>query len=61
MVRAGVTVISALNNATDINPITMFSESYIVIPGTTYNVQHEDTGQVITGIITQDEDDLNIS
>lgn len=61
MVRAGTTATIGLNNNADVSVGAMFQEAFIVIPGTTYNVQHTTTGQVVTGIIVEDEGDLNIS
>ncbi len=61
MVRDGVTKIIGLNGAVAVVGDGMFQESYIVLPGTTYNVQHTTAVNVIMGTIMVDEDDLNIS
>ncbi len=61
MVHAGVTAVAGLNGNLDVSAGALFKESYIVIPNTTYNVRNIGTGQFVTAIVVEDEDDLNIS
>ncbi len=61
MTRGGVTKTVGLGAGLSILGSTMFQESYIIPPGTTYNVQHTTVTNVIGAVIMVDEDDLNIS
>ena len=61
MTRGGVTKTIGLNGNVVVPGKSLYQESFIVAPGTTYNIQHETATHVIGAVIMVDEDDLNIS
>ena len=60
MTRDSVSQTLALNGNVAVSAAVMVQQSYIVIPGTTYNVQHASTDQPIWAIVTEDQDNLTV-